>query len=89
LQYDVQLAGGLAVDINHLCLINYGTEGDSPSFMSSDAIYAVDIRDDGYMMPFIDDTGIRDSLTGFSIGDGSLNLLSAQRQTGQQEEDKT
>jgi hypothetical protein len=41
------------------------------------------------MMPFIDDTGIRDSLTGFSIGDSSLNLLSAQRQTGQQEENET
>jgi hypothetical protein len=57
--------------------------------MSSDGIFSVDIRDDSHMMSFVDNAGIRDGLTGFSIGDSSLNLLSAQRQTGQQEDNET
>ena len=84
LQDDILLAGGLAVDIDNLRLIAHSTERDSPSLMSSDGIITIDIRDDSHMMPFVDNAGIRNRFTGFSIGDRSLNLLSAQRQTEQQ-----
>ena len=75
LECNVQPFLGFLSDGYDTRFVAHGTEGDVPAHMAVYSIVAIDIRNGGHMVTFVDHAGKGDAVTSLCVGDISRQLL--------------